>query len=56
MKSILKLISFIGLVLTLFPAFLVFTSYTSLENCKLLMLIGTVVWFLTAPQWMNRNN
>ena len=54
MKNLLKIISAIGLVLTLVPSFLVFTQTIDLENHKLLMLIGTILWFGTAPFWMNK--
>lgn len=55
MKLIIKVISFLGLALTLIPSFLVFTGVTTLDTCKLLMFIGSVVWFISAPSWMNQN-
>jgi hypothetical protein len=54
MKLLLKPISYIGLLLTLIPSFLVFTGNISLDSCKMLMLIGTIVWFVSAPSWMNK--
>ena len=55
MKSFIKLISYIGLALTIIPAFLVFNGKITLEFSKWLMLIGTIIWFLSAPTWMNKN-
>jgi hypothetical protein len=54
MKTVLKLTSFIGLLLTVAPAFLVFAGTISLGEHKTLMLIGACTWFLTAPFWMNK--
>lgn len=56
MKPIIKIISLLGLVLTLIPSFLVFYGITSLDNNKLLMLLGTIIWFVTAPSWMNEKS
>lgn len=54
MQSILKIISFIGLILTVVPSFLVFSGAIELNDHKTLMLIGTLLWFVTAPFWMNK--
>ncbi|WPP53258.1 hypothetical protein [Catalinimonas niigatensis] len=55
MKSLLKILSLVGLLLTLIPSILYFSGYISAEQHKLLMLIGTALWFLTAPFWMNKS-
>lgn len=54
MQTILKIISYIGLILTVGPSFLVFSGVIDLSLHKTLMLIGTLLWFGTAPFWMNR--
>ena len=54
MRSILKIISYIGLLLTVVPAFLVFAGVIELNFHKTLMVIGTLLWFFTAPFWMNK--
>jgi len=54
MKTILKILSFIGLILTVVPSFMVFSGSITLDMHKWLMLIGTLVWFFTAPFWMNK--
>lgn len=54
MKLLIKFISYVGLGLTLIPAFLVFTGNISLDSNKIIMFIGTVIWFVSAPSWMNK--
>jgi len=54
MKHLIKFISYVGLGLTLIPAFLVFTGNISLDSNKIIMFIGTVIWFVSAPSWMNK--
>jgi uncharacterized membrane protein YecN with MAPEG domain len=53
-KILLKIISYIGLILTLIPSFLVFLKVIELDSNKYLMLLGTVLWFGSVPFWMNR--
>ena len=53
MKSILKIVSLVGLVITIVPAFLVFSDIITLGNSKVMMMVGTLLWFLSAPFWMN---
>ncbi|SFT50527.1 hypothetical protein SAMN04489724_1044 [Algoriphagus locisalis] len=55
MKNILKIISFVALVVTLAPSFLVFKGIITPELSKTLMLIGTIVWFVSASFWMNKS-
>lgn len=45
MKIIIKLISFLGLFLTIVPAIGVFYELLSQYENKYLMLIGTLLWF-----------
>ena len=53
-KILLKIISYIGLILTLIPSFLVFLKVIELDTNKYLMLFGTLLWFGCSPFWMNR--
>ncbi|MBN1351185.1 hypothetical protein JXJ21_17330 [candidate division KSB1 bacterium] len=55
MKSLLKIISYLGLAATVVPSCLVFTGTIELETHKLFMAIGMIAWFLTAPFWMHKN-
>jgi hypothetical protein len=52
MKKLLVVPSVIGLGLTLIPSFLVFAETMTLESNKVLMLLGTIVWFLAASSWL----
>lgn len=52
MKRLLIGLSFLGLGLTVVPAFLVFAGTISWDTHAALMLAGTVLWFATAPSWM----
>ena len=52
MRTLLKLISFAGLGLTVVPSFLVFAGRIAWATHAALMLVGTVLWFASAPFWM----
>lgn len=52
MKPILKLLSGLGLALTVGPAFLVLSGALTWQAHARWMLVGTVIWFVTAPFWM----
>jgi len=52
MKAILKIISFAGLALTIIPSILVFKGVIVMKTHYLLMAVGFVIWFSTAPFWM----
>jgi hypothetical protein len=52
MKPLLKLISFAGLGCTVVPSLLVFAGDITWNTHAALMLLGTVLWFGSAPYWM----
>lgn len=54
MNIIAKIFSLIGFCLTIAPSFLVYLGMMDLSTNKLLMLIGTIAWFCSAPFWMNK--
>jgi hypothetical protein len=54
MKRVLKIVSLIGLLATIIPSFLVFADIIALDTNKLLMIVGTLLWFISAPLWMNK--
>jgi hypothetical protein len=54
MKKLLKIVSYIGLALTVVPACLVATGNIELDTNKTLMIIGMVLWFAAAPFWMDK--
>lgn len=54
--SLLKILSFIGLGLTIVPSFMVYLGSISHDTHINLMAIGMITWFVTAPFWINKNN
>lgn len=52
MRYVLKAGSFIGLGLTVVPAFLVFSGALTWDTHAVLMAVGALLWFATAPFWM----
>ncbi len=54
MKSLLKLASAIGLVLSILPPVLFFVGTMEMSSMKVWMGIGMVVWMVTAPFWINK--
>lgn len=56
MKSMLKIGSLIGLVLTILPPILFFLGKVEMEFMKLWMGIGMVLWLVTAPFWINKKH
>ncbi|WP_372638712.1 hypothetical protein [Fodinibius sp.] len=52
MNVTLKIVSFFGLGLTVVPSILVFLQYLSMEDHKLYMIFGMILWFATSPFWM----
>jgi hypothetical protein len=51
-RTLLILISVLGLALTVAPSVAVFLGKISWQTHVTLMLLGTVLWFATAPFWM----
>jgi len=54
MKTLLKIVSLVGLLTTIVPSFLVFADIITLDTNKLLMILGTLLWFISVPFWMNK--
>ena len=52
MKILLSIIAFIGLLATILPSILVFSGIIELETHKTTMVIGMILWFVTAPFFM----
>lgn len=55
MKQLLMGVSAIALGLTVIPAFLVWQGDLAWETHAQLMLLGTVLWFASAPFWMGKS-
>ncbi len=56
MNIILKIISYLALAGTIVPALLVFSGDMDLQTNKNIMAISMVVWFVTAPLWINKKS
>ena len=54
MKTLLKIVSFAGLILMAASAILVFDDKLAHDRYLILALVGTVMWFATVPFWMKR--
>lgn len=52
MKIALKIISYLGLGLTIIPSILVFNGTIEMKTHFILMFIGFILWFSTSPFWM----
>jgi len=55
MKKLLPVISAIGLALVVVPACLYLANFTDKPQMETLMLVGTVLWFVSAPLWMGKH-
>jgi len=56
MKRTLQIISFVGLGVSIVPAFLVFAGTLSKETCFHLLLLGMFLWFGTAVFWIKADH
>jgi len=54
MKTLLKIVSFVGLGLTIIPSVMVLIGEATPGQNKNLMLIGTLLWFGTVSFWMHK--
>lgn len=54
MKNLLKIGSLLGLLLTIVPPIIFFMGNSDLSQMKWTMGIGMVLWFVTAPFWINK--
>ncbi len=52
MKTTMIALALLGLALTVIPSVLVFLNRLDWQTHAHLMLLGTVLWFATAPLWM----
>jgi len=55
MRSVIKILAFTGIALTLISPILAWIGTIDLEVNKTLLLIGTVIWFVFAPISFLRN-
>lgn len=54
MRIVLKGLSYLGLLLTVLPAFLHFDGVVAFEQHKWITFFGTAMYLSTSPFWMNK--
>ena len=54
--SILKIISYMCLVVVLLAPILFYTDTLTESQMKTTLLVGTVVWFASAATWINKED
>ena len=54
MKPIAKVVSLLALAGTILPPTLFLLGRLELEQVKVAMLISTLLWFASAPLWMDQ--
>ncbi|WP_345371747.1 hypothetical protein [Algivirga pacifica] len=55
-KYLLKPLSYVGLVATILPAFLLFYDWIPMDRYQQFMLWGSLLWIVTAPWWINKRD
>ncbi len=55
-RTLLGILAFAGLALTLIPSVFVFTGTLPIETNKMLMAAGMLLWFVVAPFWIRRES
>ena len=56
MKTLLSSLGIIALLATVAPSILVFSGAIEPGTHKAIMVIGMILWFVTAPFFMKRKN
>lgn len=51
--TLLKILSYLALAGTIIPSILVFLGEMDLSTNKQIMGVSMLVWFVTAPLWIN---
>ena len=54
MRTITQIISWISLVVLVLPSLLFLAGTMELETVKKIMLLMTVIWFISASLWMGK--
>ena len=56
MRTILQFISLMALIALTLPSVIFLAGKMELDRVKWLMLVATIVWFVTAAGWMWKDN
>lgn len=52
MRSILKIVSLVSLIALILPSILFLAGRLDLDKAKWIMILATIIWFVTATGWM----
>ena len=55
MKTLLPIVSYLGLALVIVPPLAYLAAAMDKSVMSSVMLAGTIVWFASVPFWMNRS-
>ncbi len=55
MKKTIMIISLVSLVMLIAPPIGVYLGSIELATCKTWMFVATILWFVTAPFWMDKS-
>ena len=56
-KNLTQIVSWLCLVVLVLPSVLFLTGkIPSLDQVKVIMLIATIIWFVSTPMWMWKEN
>jgi branched-subunit amino acid transport protein len=56
MRPILKIVSLLALIALILPSVFFLAGRMELDSVKWLMLLASIVWFVTATPWMWKDN
>ncbi|MHC4694325.1 MAG: hypothetical protein ACYS67_16420 [Planctomycetota bacterium] len=56
MRSILQIISLLALIALTLPSIIFLAGNMELNMMKWIMLLATIIWFVTATLWMWKDN
>lgn len=56
MKRYLKIVSYLGLALSLFPAIFFANGVITMDTAKKIMVVGMFLWFGTAIFWIKKSS
>ena len=54
MRTLLQCVSWVVLLGAIIPSILFLLGTITLDQCKWIMLIATIAWFVVTPLWMGR--
>jgi hypothetical protein len=56
MRPILQIVSLLALIALTLPSIMFLAGRMDLDTVKWIMLLATIVWFVTATPWMWKDN